>query len=148
MDSCFANSEFYQEPTMKRNIAIALSALTLVLSACNDTTGPASKAGLFKGAAKPIGNGTATPWVRLNDAGDPTSYGLTLSDGALENLPAGDDHGEGHDHALAVTLPMPSQAAGTNIDHISFDWNPNGHEPAVIYGAPHFDVHFYMINEV
>jgi len=76
---------------------------------------------------------------------------VTLSDGALENLPAGDDHGDdhgdGHDHALAVTLPMPSQAVGTNIDHISLDWNPNGHEPAVLYGAPHFDVHFYMISQ-
>jgi hypothetical protein len=131
-----------------KNLAIALSALTLILSACNDdTTGPVSKSGLFKGAAKTIGHGTATPWVRLNDAGDPTSYGVTLSDGALEDLPTGDDNGEGHDHALSLTLPMPAQAAGTNIDHISLDWNPSGHEPAVLYGAPHFDVHFYMISE-
>jgi hypothetical protein len=42
---------------------------------------------------------------------------------------------------------MPAQASATGIDHISLDWNPHGHEPAFLYGAPHFDVHFYMISQ-
>jgi hypothetical protein len=27
------------------------------------------------------------------------------------------------------------------------DWNPHGHEPEQIYGAPHFDFHFYSISQ-
>lgn len=27
------------------------------------------------------------------------------------------------------------------------DWNPEGHEPPFLYGHPHFDFHFYMLDE-
>lgn len=127
---------------MKSTLFAILAAITLITSACTDSTSP-SKGGTFKGTPQAIGKGTATPWVRLNDGGEPVAYGIALSDGALDSLP----DAEGEEEALSLTLPMPAQASATNIDHISFDWNPHGHEPAGLYGVPHFDVHFYMINE-
>ncbi len=34
-------------------------------------------------------------------------------------------------------------APDTGFDHVMLDWNPNGHDPEILYGAPHFDMHFY-----
>ena len=43
-------------------------------------------------------------------------------------------------------LEMP--AANPSIyQHLSLDWNAMGHEPAGVYDKPHFDFHFYSINQ-
>ena len=31
----------------------------------------------------------------------------------------------------------------TGIDHVSIDWNPCGHPPVEVFGAPHYDIHIY-----
>jgi hypothetical protein len=45
-----------------------------------------------------------------------------------------------------ATLPLPAEAAGTGFDHAELGYNPNGHDPVQIYGAPHFDMHFYTVS--
>jgi hypothetical protein len=47
----------------------------------------------------------------------------------------------------AYLLALPKQAMLTTFDHIYLDWNPHGHDPAQVYGKPHFDFHFYTISE-
>lgn len=32
----------------------------------------------------------------------------------------------------------------TGIDHFSIDWNPCGHPPVDLFGAPHYDLHIYL----
>jgi hypothetical protein len=121
---------------------------SLALVACGDntaTTAPATTAATthtpaeLAGESKPLGGGAARSWVRLDGAGNPSSVGISLSEAALTNLPTSLEGNE-------VVLGMPKQNLALPFDHISIEWNPQGHEPPGIYDKPHFDFHFYMIS--
>lgn len=91
-----------------------------------------------------MGNGKVWAWVKLDAQQKPKAIGISISREALGSLPQG---GEGHEHANAFTLKLPTQKSLTPFDHIVVNWNPTGHEPANIYGKPHFDFHYYMESE-
>src|SRR5919112_1098474 len=57
-----------------------------------------------------------------------------LMDGLPENTPPSD----------MLMLDLPDQAAATAFDHVMMNWNPQGHDPVVLFGKPHFDFHFDM----
>lgn len=90
-----------------------------------------------------VGNGTVRSFVNLSRRGNPTRIGIVLSEGALSGLPHVD-----HDNPTNgwFVIGLPKEAQKTPYDHISFDWNEQGHEPPGIYDLPHFDVHFYTIS--
>ena len=111
--------------------------LFLLLAACDSADD--SLAETRVGETKPLGQGTAQSWVRLDAAGNPETVGLTLTDAALLGLPP---HHTGPHHETVLRLPA---ASGLPFNHIGLDWNPAGHDPTPIYGTPHFDVHFYLI---
>ncbi|GGK78519.1 hypothetical protein GCM10011405_27980 [Rufibacter glacialis] len=94
-------------------------------------------AGTFYGPLVTVGQGNARTWVTTNDAGTPTSLGLTFSEQAIT--------GNLGNAMRMYTLALPAQADQTLYDHVMLDWNPQGHDPGPLYGAPHFDLHFYMI---
>jgi hypothetical protein len=81
-------------------------------------------------------HGKAQSFVERDSHGNPTCIGFLFSEDALANLP---------DKDTMTPVPAPANN-GTLVDHISVDWNVHGHEPAAIYGKPHFDIHFYMIS--
>lgn len=116
---------------------VLLCALTLLLSGAYASGVWAESKTVF-GLPEPLGQGTARSFVALDDQGKPVSVGVVLSKTALSGLPQGTMPSE-------LTLALPEQAAVPPFDHISIDWNPQGHEPAGIYDAPHFDFHFYFI---
>jgi hypothetical protein len=90
----------------------------------------------FYSSARHIGNGQARAWVTENRDGEPTSVGLSVSAGALNNLPQ---------DMTGVVLELPKGKGRNFYTFVMLDWNPQGHEPPQIYGLPHFDVHFYII---
>lgn len=94
------------------------------------------------GPARPVGNGVTRTFVTFNAQGTPDAVGIMLSEKALEGLPT---HGSHDEHMLS--LQLPAQAANLFADHVSLDWNPHGHEPETLFGAPHFDVHFYTVSQ-
>ena len=93
----------------------------------------------FTGPAQNIGSGVARSFVTLSSAGNPTAIGLTFTQQALSNLPIAPD--------TMFLLPLPSQGAATVFNHISLDWESQGHVPVPIFGTPHFDMHFYLISQ-
>ncbi|MNK01290.1 hypothetical protein D3C87_190870 [compost metagenome] len=94
------------------------------------------------GAEVQIGNGTARSYVELNESNFPISLGMALQGAALDGLP-------GETHQYDYLLPMPEMISFPPFKHLMINWIPHGHDPVSIYGAPHFDFHFYMIsNEV
>ena len=119
--------------------------IALAVAGC-DTSDDTPDTGPFYGPAVTVGNGTARTYVRLDAGGVPEALGVVLTDAALTGLPDGDGH-DGHSHDLMTTLRLPAEAASLPFDHVSFDWNPHGHEPEGLFTLPHFDVHFYMIPE-
>ncbi len=122
-------------------LLIAVTALPL--AGCDSDSDDART--LF-GPSVVVGSGTARTYVALDAAGKPAAMGVALSADALDGLPNGTS---GHSHDLMKTLALSAEAkaAGLTFDHVSLDWNPQGHEPDGLFTLPHFDVHFYLVPE-
>jgi len=114
--------------------------ISLVLLAALLCTGVA-RANSYSGPITPLGNGTAHLVLRTDSNNIPTSLSLVLDQGALVGLPANEKK-DGEWEYLVPSPPGPK----TGIDHVVIDWNPHGHPPPEIYGLPHFDFHFYMVD--
>jgi Domain of unknown function (DUF5602) len=126
-----------------RGVVWAISAFTAVafLPGCGGESTPPSNSGSFFGPSQPIGNGTVKTFVILDEGGLPTEVGVRLTASALDGLP---ETSTGLPPTLM--LDFPDQAAATAFDHVMLNWNPQGHEPPELFGKPHFDVHFNMVD--
>jgi len=94
------------------------------------------------GEVIPFGAGTARSWVTLDDRGAPVAVGITLTEAALHGLPT--EATPGLIWMVEYILDLPD-VPSLPFDHVGVNWNPRGHAPDGIYGAPHFDFHFYTI---
>ena len=131
--------------------AAVLTGLGLALSA-----GTAGKERTVHGKVEKMGAGTVQSFLRLDSSGAPTAIGVTMSAGALEQLPAtpntvsrcfdldGNGRHTGHecigDEQRILDVPV-ADSSGLPFKWITVNWNPGGH-PAP-YNRPHFDFHFY-----
>ncbi|MFF0815961.1 DUF5602 domain-containing protein [Rhodococcus sp. NPDC003318] len=118
-----------------------LRAVSLVLAACVTVGGcSAAAAGPEDGrtyfsASERVGDGSVRTYATVDTKGDPTGVGVRMSVTALEGLP---------ETGAMFMLDLPEQASATVFDHVMLNWNPHGHEPEILFGKPHFDMHFYM----
>lgn len=96
------------------------------------------------GAPVNIGQGVARTVVRTDESGNPEAVGVEFTPGVLEGLPgkAAEESSLNWHHFLA----FPPDAPDTGFHHLMINWNPEGHHPDKIYGVPHFDFHFYVID--
>jgi len=132
--------------TVRTATGLGLAALAvLAVAGCGDSSTPVAhgsqahghEATLY-GAEQSLGEGRSRTYITVDDAGTPQEIGIRISESALTGLP------EGPDAAMTMLmLDLPSGAPETGFDHVMLDWNPNGHEPEVLFGKPHFDMHFY-----
>jgi hypothetical protein len=113
----------------------------------------------IRGRVEKIGRGTVQSFVTLDPSGVPTRIGVTISAGALEELPPvpntvsrcydldGNGKHTGHecigDVERILDVPVDS-SAGLPFKWITVNWNAAGH-PAP-YNRPHFDFHFYAVD--
>ncbi|MFC4606063.1 DUF5602 domain-containing protein [Rhodococcus kronopolitis] len=97
------------------------------------------RGGTFFGAPTGIGDGTARAYVTLDADGRPTDAGIRMTAAALDGLPDAPMN--------EFPLALPAQGASTIFEAVVVDWNPHGHGPAALFGKPHFDMHFYLIDE-
>ncbi len=94
------------------------------------------------GKAVTVGNGSARSFVTVDASGNPSEIGVRLTEAALTGLPTTDTN-----PPAWFVLDLPANTTTKlPFNHLSFDWNPHGHEPAGVYDLPHFDVHFYMVS--
>ena len=118
--------------------------------------------GHYLGATSKLGGGTVASYATFDQSGAPKSLGVVFSAGALEGLPSAPSDGhhcfdadQNGSIALAsecsrwheFVLPMPSEASrrpDIPFKWALLNWNPYGHIPLEVFGAPHFDVHFYI----
>jgi hypothetical protein len=122
-----------------RGIGSAIAACTALtfLSGCSAESAAPTNSGTFFGPSQSLGNGTTRTYVTLDEGGNPTEAGLRLTATALDGLP---------DNPQTLMLDLPDQASATAFDHVMLDWNPQGHEPPDLFGKPHFDFHFNMVD--
>lgn len=119
-------------------ILAACVTLTVLASCGNDQT---NKSGTFLGPSQAIGDGTAKTYVTVDNDGKPSEVGIRMSAASLNGLPTEDAV-----PPRMLILALPAQASATAFDHVMLNWNSHGHEPAELFGKPHFDMHFYMID--
>ncbi|MFD5177393.1 DUF5602 domain-containing protein [Nocardia sp. NPDC058379] len=126
-----------------RSITAALAALLVLATAaaCGDD---ADKT--YYGDERALGNGQIRTFVTTDDGGTPTEVGLRVQEAALEGLPMPATMPEGPPPA-SPPLALPKEAAGTVVDHLTFDWVPHGHPPIGMFDKPHFDAHFYFVDD-
>jgi hypothetical protein len=106
------------------------------------------------GAPVRVGEGRARAYVVLDEknGGAPLEIGVALDERALDGLPAGiagaavESMGKPMSMGNDYVLPLPAHNP-TPYQLIVLNWNPNGHEPPQLYGKPHFDFHFYTIDD-
>jgi len=93
----------------------------------------------LSGPRQALGDGNASAYVVLDDSNQPAEIGVLITESALTELPA---------DKLELNLALPAEIEGqTPFTHIGLNWNPQGHMPEPIYGDPHFDFHFYTLEE-
>lgn len=129
----------------RATLGAALVGAVGIVSGCSDeSTSPASPRVVY-GVSQNIGGGTARTFVALDAAGKPSSVGVALTEAAMNNLPSTPNAPS--PSALMLNLALPTDAPATGFDHVMLDWNPQGHEPDHVYTLPHFDFHFYQVDE-
>ncbi|MBN1237848.1 MAG: hypothetical protein JXB36_05065 [Gammaproteobacteria bacterium] len=110
------------------------------------------------GASVSHGDGAFTPYGTVV-AGVPRSIGISFPASTLENQPAAPSDGKwdvldedgkvvwhccGHERSMEVTGNLLDP---TLFEHIVVNWNPHGHVPPGVFDTPHYDFHFYIIDE-
>ena len=120
--------------------AAACTGLTSLVSCAaqpaQSSTDPPSDDGTFVSPSQELGDGSVATYVVVDD-GAPSEVGVRMTPAALEGLP---------EQGVTLMIDFPDQAADTAFDHVMFNWNPQGHEPLSLFGRPHFDYHFDMVD--
>lgn len=133
--------------TVRTAAGLGLTALAVLAAAgCGDSATPTAGGSEARdnevtlyGAEQPLGEGKSRTYIAVDGTGQPREIGIRISEDALDGLPEGPEA-----TTTMVMLDLPSGAPETGFDHVMLDWNPNGHDPEVLFGEPHFDMHFYL----
>ena len=129
---------------MKQSALLFFIAISLITGCKKETDN--IKHGIFKGPEVQVHHGKAWTWTQLDKNGNPVRMAVSVTDAALNSVPVGDGDAH-HDHSNFdnnFVLKLHPAARVTPFNHVGMGWNPNGHEPEMFYGKPHFDFHFYM----
>ena len=126
---------------------LALPALASTgMASAQVTTGEKSDTSAQRhlGAPVNIGHGEARTVVRTDESGNPEALGLEFTPGVLEGLP--EESSADPSLGWRYFVSFPPDAPDTGFNHAMVNWEPKGHHPDKIYGVPHFDFHFYVID--
>lgn len=77
-------------------------------------------------------------FATTNRAGKPMMMGVWMTGAAFDAVTSGES---AHLH-----LDLPD-VDGVNVEFAGVDWNEAGHPPAPVWTVPHFDFHFYLLDE-
>ena len=146
-------------------VGLTATATTAVVRDGNPGTHSARDAARLVGPEAAVGRGSARLYVDRGPHGEPRAIGIALTEGALSGLASHmnatsrcfDKDGDGsmsHGECMGddeVDLELPAGAAdlGLPVRWAMLNWNPEGHmHPAPpVWGAPHFDFHFYIADK-
>jgi hypothetical protein len=90
-----------------------------------------------------LGGGAVRSYLILNADQQPVELGVAIDESVLGGLPDLAD-APPEESFILLDLELP-EGNPTPYRLASIDWNPKGHPP-VMYGIPHFDFHFYLID--
>ncbi len=120
----------YSMTTLKNLLLAPLGAVLIALE-----TAGAVQAAQFFGDPQPLGEGFVRSFVTLDDYGNPSEVGATLTQGSL-SLPTGDSEPD-----IATVLSLPPEASATVFNHLVLTYRPHtepGNPPA--FGVPRITI--------
>ncbi|MEA5502858.1 hypothetical protein VB735_06995 [Halotia wernerae UHCC 0503] len=118
---------------------LSLSSLGAMLIALGITD--AANASQLFGDSKPLGEGFVRSFVTLDEQGNPSEVGLTLTQEAL-SVPVGDSAAD-----IAVFLSLPPEASSLPFNHIELTYRPRGYPwLPPIFAVPRFTVDAFLIS--
>jgi len=98
----------------------------------------------FYGPVVQMGDGHLRSWINISRKdGEPLGIGIEITGKAFDHLPT--DATNFAANTFVLKLHQKALAV-TPFDHITINWEPEGHEPPGIYDVQHFDMHFYKIS--
>ena len=140
-----------------------MNVLLIVLVAIGTWSDPVVLASGFKPLSSTyydrvsLGNGYMRAFSTRYSDGTPYALGVEFPSSTLNALPSEPNDGLNcWDINVDNNIDLHEECSGghnrilffgqtnTPFKWISVDWEPYGHVPADIYGAPHFDFHFYL----
>ncbi len=128
---------------MRYDSTCARHFLGLAGCALASLVGVSANAETYEGAPVKIGSGEAKTVVYTDASNKPNAISIVFTPGMLTGLPQPD-----HNMAdVPFSLAMPTSGPKTIVDHVVINWEAHGHPPPKIYDVPHFDFHFYLVNE-
>lgn len=105
--------------------------------------GPAHGQEIRYGPAAELGAGTVRAYLVLDAEKRPVELGVAILESVFAELPDMADVPD-EEAFIMLDLALP-EGNPTPYRLASIDWNPRGHPPAM-YGLPHFDFHFYLVD--
>ena len=111
--------------------------LVLGLNACGESIQT------IEGDCGSVYDGEVCTWAALS--GDQVvEFGATVPIRAIESAPL--DLEMVFPPKPVAVIPLPEEVAeATGFIHLTIDWEPHGHPPA-LFAVPHFDFHFYTVD--
>lgn len=126
-------------------LLMAIASVAIVSCKKDDNNLPGDK--VFKGPVQNFQHGKAFTWYEVDNNNRPFRLAIAIDDAAMNSLDTSSAETGGHHHNNMLSLKFHPKVAATAFKFAGLDWNPHGHEPTFIYGLPHFDFHFYMMDE-
>ncbi|MCC6747713.1 MAG: hypothetical protein IT371_08660 [Deltaproteobacteria bacterium] len=93
---------------------------------------------IVKGPKGTFAGGEVATWAKVDGQGSILEVGVTVAAATLEGAAA--------EEAVFIEFAKDVQTK-TFLNHLGFDFNPKGHGPPKVYDVPHFDFHFYGIDQ-
>ncbi len=116
----------------------ALATMASGTAAATGANGNGRSMGRFGlGEMGTLGGGRVATFALPDRHGRTGALGVFITADTLETLP---------EEPQMLHLHFP-RTPGTNFTYLGLDWTPMGHQPVEIYGLPHFDIHFYLMEE-
>ncbi|NHN61573.1 MULTISPECIES: hypothetical protein [Halorussus] len=122
----------------------ALVAGGVLVTGTGSATSAATTTAFHEGESIAVGDGTVTAYATTTPKATVESLGVHVDGAAMDAF---------DDEEVKAPLAFPAQtAAGNALDHhqfrfVRFEYLPEGHIPKGVYDVPHFDFHFFMLDE-
>ena len=121
---------------MSRSRFAILTAAVLVAGCQAPAAAPT---GAVAGESQPLFGASLNTWAKLGADQQVSEVGFTMPLAIVEAAPTA-----GAPSLVRARFPE-AVARSTFINHLTVDYNPEGHPPEKVYDKPHFDLHFYAM---
>ncbi|WP_137285960.1 hypothetical protein [Halorussus salinisoli] len=116
----------------------------VVTGTASTRTEPRADLTVQDGESAEVGDGTVKTAAVTNSSGELVSLDVHVDDDALASV---DDDGKKPHESVAAHLSLPSDVDTHQFTFVGLHYNPVGHAPPGVYTVPHFDFHFYTVEE-